>query len=70
MPPKPQLSIYAYCDQHFSFPPALMRCKVDFCRLCCVLDTTMHNNRVGDEVVRRCESECEGAFFKVLDNIE
>jgi len=55
---RPNFSIYAYCDDHFSGEVAKSTCKLDTCRLCCVTTDEVRHKNLKIRNLFKCFQEC------------
>jgi len=60
---KPNFSIYAYCDDHFQGYTKATVCKLDTCRVCCVVTDQMTKKKDSVENLERCFQACAETFI-------
>lgn len=60
--PKPENSVYSYCDDRFDQFTEKTTCKLDLCRICCVSSDTIHNTKSTDKNLDECFKKCGKTF--------
>ena len=60
--PKPNYSIYAYCDDTFSEFKKKILCKLDTCRVCCVTSDQIWNVTGQLDELNICFHQCSITF--------
>ena len=62
--PKPQASIYAYCDDHFEGYSNQINCKLDTCRVCCVTADQVFKTKNDMKRLESCFQKCGKTFIE------
>ena len=60
--PKPENSIYAYCDNNFKGFMETVLCKLDTCRVCCVTSDQMTRKKDSNQNLESCFQKCAEKF--------
>lgn len=61
--PRPQKSVYEYCEKVFSTKKEQKHCKLDACNLCCVLSQEFDRLEVNEDVLNKCQIACLETFY-------
>ena len=61
--PKPEYSIYAYCDDNFEGYMKTTTCKLDTCRVCCVTSDQMTYKKDSIPNLENCFQKCAETFI-------
>ena len=65
--PRPKKSMYEYCENSFVIKKERANCKLDSCKLCCVLSQEFDKIDVKDEIVSKCQMACLETFGNSID---
>ena len=66
---KPNQSGYQYCETTFAKGAAQIRCKVDFCKMCCTNMDDLFNRRFDPKSVRDCDRMCIESYLDSEDYV-
>ena len=62
-PNYPQKSVYKHCEKKMKTSFEIVKCKVDFCNLCCSISNDIFAENFSDVAIKDCHYKCWEKFL-------